>query len=59
MANFVVNSDREGVDHALKTKPTLAFALCYVAAHFALDLMDEQIAEAILNFCEDPLDQGS
>jgi len=38
--------------------PLLAFAVCYVTAHLALDLIDEQDAEAILNFCEDHLDKG-
>ena len=33
----------------------LAFALCYVAAHLALDLLNEQEAEAILNYCEQHL----
>jgi hypothetical protein len=58
LANFVANSDTEGVDHGLEAKPLLAFALCYVAAHLALDLGNERDAEAILNFCEDHLDGG-
>lgn len=52
LANYVVNSDPEGVDHNLESKPLLAFAVCYVTAHLALDLIDEQKAEAILDFCE-------
>ena len=58
LANYVVNSDPEGIDHGLKEKPLLAFAECYVAAHLALDLIDEEQAEAILNFCEEHLDGG-
>ena len=57
LANFVVNSDPDGVDHGLETKPLLAFALCYVTAHLALDLVDEQEAEAILNYCEEHLEE--
>ena len=57
LANFVANSDPEGVDHGLEAKPLLGFALCYVAAHLALDLVNEEDAEAILNFCEDHLDK--
>ncbi len=34
----------------------LAFVLCYVTAHLALDLVDEQQAEAILIYCEEHLD---
>ncbi len=55
LANYIVNSDPEGVDHGLKEKPLLAFAVCYVAAHLALDLIDEGNAEAVLNACEEHL----
>src|SRR5271157_1526388 len=58
LANYVVNSDPEGVDHGLESKPLLAFAVCYVTAHLALDLVDEKRAEAILNFCEQHLEEG-
>jgi hypothetical protein len=58
LANYVVNSDPDGIDHGLEAKPMLAFALCYVAAHLALDLLDEQEAEAILNYCEEHLGEG-
>ena len=56
LANYVVNSDPNGVDHGLESKPLLAFAVCYVTAHLALDLLDEKRAEAILNYCEDHLE---
>ena len=59
LANYVVNSDPEGVDHGLESKPLLAFAVCYVTAHLALDLVDEKQAEAILNYCEEHLEEGS
>lgn len=36
----------------------MAFILCYIAAHLALDLVNEQEAEAILNYCESHLDKG-
>ena len=55
LANYVVNSDPEGIDHGLGTKPMLAFALCYVASHLALNLLDEQQAKAILVYCEEHL----
>jgi hypothetical protein len=57
LANYVVNSNPEGVDHGLESKPLLAFAVCYVTAHLALNLVDEQKAEAILNFCEERLEE--
>ena len=56
LANYVANSDSDGVDHGLKSKPLLAFALCYVTTHFALDLVDEQEAEEILNYCDEHLE---
>ncbi len=57
LANYVVNSDPGGVDHGLSHKPLLAFAVYYVAAHLALDLSDEEKAEAILNYCEEHLEE--
>jgi hypothetical protein len=59
LANHVVNSDPDGVDHGLESKPLLVFAVCYVTAHLALDLIDEKRAEAILNYCEEHLVEGS
>jgi hypothetical protein len=56
LANYVVNSDPEGIDHGLQAKPLLAFAVCYVTAHLALDLIDEQHAQSILNYCEEHLE---
>ncbi len=57
LANYVANSDPDGVDHGLESKPLLAFAVCYVTAHLALDLVDEKRAEAILNYCEEHLEK--
>jgi len=57
LANYVVNSDPDGIDHGLEARPMLAFALCYVAAHLALDLLDESQAEAILTHCEEHLEE--
>ena len=57
LANYVVNSDPEGIDHNLKQRPLMAFVLCYVAAHLALDLLDEQQAEEILIYCEEKLEE--
>ena len=56
LANYIVNSDPGGIDHGLSQKPLLAFAVCYVAAHLALGLVDEAQAEAILNHCEELLE---
>ncbi len=56
LANYVVNSDPNGIDQGLQQRPIMAFVLCYVAAHLALDLVNEQEAEAVLNYCEKHLD---
>jgi len=58
LANYVVNSDPDGIDHGLEHRPLIAFTLCYVAAHLDLDLIDEQLAEAILTYSEDRLEEG-
>ncbi len=50
-ANYVVNSEQ----HGLESRPMLAFVLCYVGAHLAVDMLDEHEAEAILNYCEEHL----
>ena len=54
LANYVANSDQ----HGLESRPMLAFVLCYVGAHLALDLLNEQDADAILNYCEEHLDEA-
>jgi hypothetical protein len=54
LANYVVNSDQ----HGLKSRPMMAFVLCYVSAHLALDLLNEPEAEAILNYCEEHLEEA-
>lgn len=56
LANYIANSDPEGVDHGLDQRPLMAFTLCYVAAHLALDLVDEEKGEAILTHCEEHLE---
>ena len=50
LANYVVNTEK-----GLKSNPKLAFALCYVAAHLVLDLLDEQTAGEIMGYCEEHL----
>jgi hypothetical protein len=58
LANYAVNSDPERVDHGLESKPLLEFAACYVTANLALDLIEEERAEAILNYCKQHLEEG-
>lgn len=52
LANYVANSDPDGP----KLRPLLAFALCYIAAHYVLDLIDEQQADKILIYCDEQWD---
>ena len=57
LANYIVNSDPKGIDHGLEQRPMMAFTLCYVAAHLALNLLDERQADAILTHCEEHLEE--
>ncbi|WP_197231440.1 hypothetical protein [Novipirellula artificiosorum] len=56
LANYVANSDPDGGDHGLAERPQMAFAMCYVSAHYVLDLIGEEQAPGILDFCDDNLD---
>jgi hypothetical protein len=56
LANYVANSDPDGIDHGLESRPLLAFAMCYVTAHYVLDLIDDVEAESILNHCDENMD---
>ena len=53
LANYVANSDPDGIDHGLGQRPLLAFAVCYLTAHYVLDLIDEQEASGALDYCEE------
>ena len=55
LANYVATSDPDRIDHGLEQRPMMAFTLCYIAAHLALDLVDEETAESILTYCEEHL----
>jgi hypothetical protein len=52
LANYVVNAGPDAAVQGLEQKPQLAFALCYVAAHLVLGLVDEQTAAAIMDYGE-------
>ena len=56
LANYIANSDPDGIDHGLESRPLLAFAVCYVTAHYVLDLIDEQEVSAALDYCEVNMD---
>ena len=56
LTNYVANTGPDAPVQDLESKPMLAFALCYVAAHYVLDLLDEKQTEAILCYCEERLD---
>ena len=56
LATYVANSDPDGINHGLNSRPLLAFAVCYLAAHYVLDLIDDREAENVLDYCEEHLD---
>ena len=56
LANYVANSDPDGIDYGLEPRPLLAFAVCYVAAHYVLDLIVDREAETVLDYCDQNMD---
>lgn len=56
LANYIANSDPDGIDHGLEQRPLMAFTLCYVTSHLALGLLDEATAESILMDCDEHLE---
>jgi hypothetical protein len=52
----VQQPERPGVSSGTIANPELAFALCYVAAHLVLDLVDERTAAEIMGHCEERFD---
>ncbi|WP_143549229.1 hypothetical protein [Rhodopirellula bahusiensis] len=56
LANYVANSSPDGIDHGLDQRPLMAFAMCYIAAHYVLDLVDQEQATIALDYCEENLD---
>ena len=55
LANYVVNTGPDAPVQGLESHPQMAFALCYVASHLVLDLVDEKKAGEILSYCEEHL----
>ena len=55
LANYVVNTGPDAPVQGLEAHPQMAFALCYVASHLVLDLVDEEKAGEILSYCEEHL----
>jgi hypothetical protein len=56
LATYVANSSADGIDHRLDSRPLLAFAVCYITAHYVLDLIDDEQASATLDYCDENLD---
>ena len=56
LATYVANSSPDGIDHGLESRSLLAFAVCYVTAHYVLDLIDSGQASAALDYCDENLD---
>ena len=56
LATYVANTDPDGIDHGLGSRPLLAFAMCYVTAHYVLDLIGDREAESTLDYCEVNMD---
>lgn len=52
LANYVVNTARDASTKSVPARPKLSFALVYVAALFAMDVLDLEMAQEILAQCE-------
>ena len=56
LAQYVVNDDQTApVYHIAAGSPKLTFAVCYMAAHRALDLVDEETIGRVLEYCGEGL----
>lgn len=55
LANYVVNTGPDAPVQGLESRPKMAFALCYIASHLILDLVDEEQADEVLSYCEEHL----
>jgi hypothetical protein len=49
------NADPDDPESPLAGDPPLAFALGYLATHLALGLIEEDHAEAVLDYCDEHL----
>lgn len=58
LANYIVNSNPEGIDHNLNQRPLMASVLCDVAAHLSFDLLNVEQAKEILIYCEERREGG-
>lgn len=56
LANYIANSDLEESAHGLESRPLMAFALCYITAHYVNSMIDEEQASAALDYCDEHLD---
>jgi hypothetical protein len=56
LASHVMKTDPAATgSHVVSSKPKMVFAQCYMAAHLALDLVDEQTVNQVLAYCEERL----
>lgn len=58
LATYVVNTARESPTKGVSASPKMAFALVYIAAHFAMDLVADDTAQEVLELCEASLEGG-
>ena len=49
LSSYVANEERHG---SMLSDPRRAFAFCYMAGHYGLDLVDEATFEAVMDFVE-------
>ena len=57
LASYLANTDPDGIDNGLEDRPLLGFAFTYVSAHYVMDLLDEEQAGTILDYCDEHIDE--
>ena len=50
-------SRSQTVDNGLEDRPLLGFAFTYVSAHYVMDLLDEEQAGTILDYCDEHIEE--
>jgi len=51
LASYVATMDEGAGQSELRNSPLLSFAVCYLAAHFVTDLLDEAMVERLMDVC--------
>jgi len=51
LASYVVTMDEGAGREHLRDSPILSFAFCFLAAHFVVDILDEEAVQVLMEVC--------